>query len=93
MNYNGKEYPVELEGLSVGDLGVSTMEAAGKVYDLADLAAFDGNYTTAAVGAVAGGISVALMKNQNGVTVELISTTQGVRFELAGTEVESRIRR
>lgn len=92
LSYKGKEYPVHVRGLTVGDVGVSRIEAAGNVYNLAKLADFDGNYTTAAFGAaLAGGASAAVMKNQNGVTVELLSTTQGVRFELARAGVEMKI--
>src|SRR5947208_15945021 len=73
LNYKGKEYPIDVKGLSVGDVGVTKVEASGKVYNLSKLADFDGNYTAAGAGlTAAGGAGAAVMKNQNGVTVELV---------------------
>src|SRR5438309_5306481 len=34
LNYKGKEYPIDVKGLSVGDVGVTKVEASGKVYNL-----------------------------------------------------------
>jgi len=80
------------EGVSVGDVGVTSIEASGKVFDLKTSAIFDGNYTTVDAGVTAaGGAGVAVMKNQNGVTVELLSTTQGVQIGLGGAGVDMKI--
>ncbi len=93
LTYKGKEYPVSVNGLSVGDVGVSKIEASGKVYGLKSLADFDGNYTAVKAGmTVAGGGSVAAMRNQNGVTVELVATTRGVKFTLGGAGVDMKIK-
>jgi len=87
-----KEYPISVKGVSVGDVGVTSIEASGKVFDLKSLRDFDGNYTTIDAGATAaGGAGVAVMKNQNGVTVELLSTTQGVQIGLGGAGVDMKI--
>jgi hypothetical protein len=77
LTYKGKSYPVSVEGLSVGAVGITEATAKGKVYGLTDLTKFDGVYTAAAVGAttVAGG-NVAAMKNQNDVRIELFSITR-----------------
>jgi hypothetical protein len=94
LTYQGKEYPLDVKGLSVGDVGASKIEAAGKVYNLKSLADFDGNYTGVAAGvAVAGGGGVTTMKNQNGVTVDLNSTTQGVKFMLGGGGVDMKVKK
>ena len=94
LAYKGKRYPVEVTGLTVGDVGITKIEASGDVYGLRKLSDFDGNYTAAAVGAtVAGGAGAAVMKNQNGVTVELVSTTQGVKITVGGAGVSMKIRR
>src|SRR5205814_411277 len=80
LSYKGKEYPIDVKGLSVGDVGVTKIEASGSVYNLSKLEDFDGNYTAVGAGlTAAGGAGAAAMKNQNGVTVELVSTTQGVK--------------
>jgi hypothetical protein len=83
LTYAGKTYPVKVEGLSVGELGVIRGTARGKVSNLERLEDFSGNYL--AVGAeatAAGGAGVTVMRNQNGVVVELTSTTQGASILL-----------
>ena len=94
LTFQGKEHPVDAKGLSVGDVGVSKIEASGKVYNLKKLEDFDGNYTAVGAGAtVAGGGSVVTMKNQNGVKVDLVATTQGVKFALGGGGVDMHIKK
>jgi hypothetical protein len=94
LSYKGKEYPVDVKGLSVGDVGVAKIEASGKVYNLKSLEDFDGNYTAAAGGVTAaGGASAAVMKNQSGVTVELVSTTQGVKVTIGAAGVDMKIKK
>jgi len=94
LTYKGKDYPVDVTGLSVGDVGVSKIEASGKVYNLKGLADFDGNYTAVGAGAtVAGGGAVTTMRNQNGVTVDLVATTQGVKFALGGGGVDMKVKK
>ena len=94
LTHQGKDYPVDVKGLSVGDVGVTKIEASGKVYNLKSIADFDGNYAAVGAGAtVAGGGSVVAMKNQNGVTVELVATTQGVKFALGGGGVDMKIKK
>ena len=93
LTYKGKDYPVDVKGLSVGDVGATKIEASGKVYNLNNLSDFNGNYTAVGAGlTVAGGGSVSAMKNQNGVTVELVSTTQGLKFALGGGGVDMKIK-
>ena len=90
--YKGKEYPVSVEGLSVGSVGITSATASGKVYQLKDIKDFGGNYTAFSAGATAaGGGSVTTMRNQNGVTVELFSTTQGVKLTLGPSGVRIKI--
>jgi len=93
LTYKGKDYSVDVKGLSVGDVGVTKIEGAGKVYNLKNVDDFNGNYTAVAAGmTAAGGGSVTAMKNQNGVTVEMVSTTQGVKFMLGGGGVDMKIK-
>jgi hypothetical protein len=94
LTYNGKTYPISVNGLSVGDVGATKLEASGNVTDLKKLDDFDGNYTALGAGAtVAGGGSAVGMKNQNGVTVTLVSTTQGVKFTLGAAGVSMKIKK
>src|SRR5262249_1630295 len=84
LTYKGKDYPISVTGLSVGDVGITKVEASGKVYNLKNLDDFNGNYTAASIGAtVAGGGAITGMKDQNGGGVELVSTEQGGTFLLA----------
>jgi hypothetical protein len=84
LNYQGKSYPVKVEGLSVGELGVQRATASGDVFNLKKLADFNGNFVAGAAGAtVGGGAGITAMKNQNGVVIELKSTTQGASLKLA----------
>jgi ABC-type glycerol-3-phosphate transport system substrate-binding protein len=83
LTYAGKTYPVKVEGLSVGEVGVTRATAKGEVSNLANLDDFSGNYVAVGAGATAaGGADVTLMRNQNGVVVELTSTTQGASLKL-----------
>jgi hypothetical protein len=92
LTYKGKDYEVEVKGLSVGDVGISKIEANGSVYNLKKLEDFDGNFTAASAGlTVAGGASATAMRNQNGVVVELVSTTKGLKFTLAAAGVSMRV--
>jgi hypothetical protein len=84
LTYQGKTYPVKVEGLSVGDVGIQSATATGDVFNLKKLADFNGNYTAGAAGAtIGGGAGITAMKNQNGVVIELKSTTQGANLKLA----------
>jgi hypothetical protein len=79
LHYKGKTYDLNVDGLTVGSVGASSIQAQGKVYHLNKLSDFDGNYAAVVGGATVGGGGGGLaMKNQNGVVVELVATTQGV---------------
>src|SRR5262245_47579863 len=93
LTYKGKRYPVEVKGLSVGSVGVSSVTARGNVYNLKRLEDFNGNYTAAKAGAtVGGGGSVATMQNQNGVKINITSTSRGLKFTLAAEGVDLRLK-
>jgi hypothetical protein len=86
LTYKGKKYPIKVEGLSVGEVGISRATARGDVYDLKKVEDFSGNFAAAGVGAtVGGGAGATAMKNQNGVVIELVSTTQGASLKLAAS--------
>jgi hypothetical protein len=93
LSFAGKEYPVQVEGLSVGDVGATRVEAAGVVHNLNKLSDFDGNYTAIRADLTAGGGGgVISMRNQNGVQVELFSTTQGAKVALGPSGVNMKIK-
>ena len=89
LNYQGKKHSVKVDGLSVGEVGVTRATATGNVYNLKNLADFDGNYVAGGAEAtVAGGAGVSALKNQNGVVIELKSTTQGANLKLAAEGIK-----
>jgi hypothetical protein len=94
LTYKGKDYPISVNGLSLGKVGITGASASGEVYNLKKLKNFDGNYTAAGAGmTVVGGRSAVTMSNQNGVRVRLISSTRGVDVTLGGGGVEMRLKK
>ncbi len=94
LTYEGKQYPISVNGLSVSDVGVSKISASGSVSGLKKLEDFDGTYTAVGAGAtVAGGGSAVSMRNQNGVTVNLVATSKGLKFTLGGAGVSMSIKK
>jgi hypothetical protein len=84
LSYQGQQYPFRVTGLSVLDVGVSSITGSGRVRNLHRVADFNGNYVAATAGVtVAGGGSVTSLRNQNGVVIDGITTAQGVRLTLA----------
>jgi hypothetical protein len=90
LTYQGKQYPISVEGLSVGaTVGGASYTASGDVYGLKSLDDFNGNYTAAAAGiTVGGGAEGTKMQNQKGVTIKVLSTTTGLTFNLATAGVK-----
>ncbi len=91
LTYQGKQYPFKVSGLSAGDIGFASAEAAGDVLNLKNLEDFSGTYTSFGAGmTVAGGGGGATMRNQNGVVLNVVATTQGLTFKLGidGVKIE-----
>jgi hypothetical protein len=81
--YKGNTYNVKVTGFAVGDVGVASIDATGDVYNLTNIADFDGNYVAAGVGAtIAGGGTVMAMENPHGVVIQVRSTTAGLHLNL-----------
>jgi hypothetical protein len=93
LTFQGKKYPVEVKGLSVIDVGVTKVEAFGKVYGLKQLEDFNGNYTSAtAEGTLGGGAGATKMKNQKGVVIDLFTTTKGINLKLAPSGISLKLK-
>jgi hypothetical protein len=89
LTYKGKKHKVKVEGLTVGELGVTRASARGDVFNLKKLEDFPGNYTAAGAGAtVGGGAGATIMRNQNGVEIRMTSTTQGASLKLAASGIK-----
>src|SRR4030095_10003996 len=67
LSYKGKTYAFSVNGLSVVDLGISTVTATGDVSNLSKVEDFSGNYAAGEAGiALAGGQRDLIMKHANG---------------------------
>jgi hypothetical protein len=93
LKFKGKEYKFEINGLSLIDVGVSSITATGHVYHLTNVSDFAGTYVAAEVGiALGAGGGAQAMKNQNGVTMKLTSTKAGIKFKLAPEGVKIQLK-
>ena len=89
LTYKGKKYPFKVEGLSVGDIGITKAEATGSVNNLKKLDDFSGKYLSAAAEATVGlGAGAVAMQNDKGVVVYLFPKTKGINLKLAGEGVK-----
>jgi hypothetical protein len=89
LTYKGKHYPFKIDGLSVGDVGITEAKAEGKVYNLKKLADFSGKYlASSAEATLALGAGATAMQNENGVVLHLFPKTKGVNLKLAGEGVK-----
>jgi hypothetical protein len=84
LTYDGKTYPISVNGLSALDVGASKYSASGTVTNLKSLKDIEGTYVAGEAGAtVAGGVSVSSMKNDKGVVIKFNTTRAGLQFTLA----------
>lgn len=83
--YDGTTHDFKVSGLSVVDLGVSSIEAEGDVYHLVEAKDLEGSFLSGeAGGAFIKGGSASAMKNEQGVVMKLKSTQEGIKLTLAG---------
>jgi len=93
LRYQGRTYRFSVTGISVGDVGISSISAVGNVYNLYRPSDLSGNYAAVGAGvAVAGGVGGVTMKNQRGVLIQLYSVQQGVQLTIGpqGFNIELR---
>jgi hypothetical protein len=85
MLNNGKQYKFTVRGLEVGGVGFSDVHATGEVYNLHNLADFNGVYVAAEANATVGsGTGAQTMRNEHGIVIKLSSAQTGVKLTLAG---------
>jgi len=89
LTYGDKTYDFTVGGLGVGGFGVSSIEATGEVYNLADLSDFEGAYgqarTGIAVGTVGGGNL--WLENPAGVYIHLAAKRKGLALSIGADAV------
>lgn len=84
LHYGDRTYQIRLSGVSLIDVGAAKTSTLGEVYNLAKLEDFPGRYSAVTAGvAVAGGGSVAYLKNAKGVVIRLHSSAIGMRLNLS----------
>jgi len=97
LTYKGKDYPVKVNGLSVGKVGITSSSAFGEIFNLKHRQDFNGHYNVGAAGTrgvtLGGGKSGTLMTNQAGVIVRVSSTQKGVNVNATGSGVDMQIQR
>ena len=89
LSFRGTQYPFKVGGVGVGGIGLSTIDAAGEVYNLRDLAQFGGTFGQArygfAIGTSSGGDL--WMQNESGVILHLKAKRTGLILSLGGDAV------
>ena len=97
LSYKGKDYPVKVNGLSVGKVGMTGSSAYGEIFNLKHLQDFNGHYNVGAQGTrgvtIAKGKASTLMTNQAGVIVRLAATQTGLDVNATGGGVDMQIQR
>jgi hypothetical protein len=87
----GKTYPLKIDGLTVGNVGITKASAWGRVYNLKNVSDISGTYAAVGTGAtVGGGGSAIAMRNTKGVVIDIFTTTEGVSLGIgtAGVKIE-----
>jgi hypothetical protein len=81
VTFQGQAYPCRIDGLSIGEGGISSADASGHVYHLTHIEDFSGHDLAVSAGALlAGGGDVATLRNQHGVVIDLTATSQGAKM-------------
>lgn len=88
---NGQEHGFKVKGVSLGDLGISSMVGEGPVANLENIEDFAGHYVAVeAAAAIGKGASALTMRNENGVVITLDSRLTGAQLTLGaqGLDIE-----
>jgi len=83
LTFQGRKYPLSFGGISVGTIGVATVELVGTASHLRSAADIAGSYTAVGAGfAFVGGPKVARLQNASGVVLELHGVQIGLDVSL-----------
>src|SRR5215469_3686155 len=84
LTFNGKSYRLSIGGVSVGTIGVATVNLVGTARNLRTAADIAGTYAAASASvAIVGGAKVATLKNEKGVILELHGVQLGLEASLS----------
>jgi hypothetical protein len=89
---DGSEHKFKVSGLDVVAVGFKQATGVGKVYNLKNVADFEGQYVKgAAAVTVGGGVGATSLRNDKGVVVNMTSVGQGVDIRLSASGVEVKL--
>jgi hypothetical protein len=84
LTFKGKDYPLRVEGVSVGTIGVAGVDLVGTATNMQTASDITGVYSAASASlAVAGGGKVATVKNSKGVVLQLRGKEVGFEASLS----------
>ena len=94
VDFRGARYPIEVSGLKVGTIGISSYDLNGEVLNIHHIEEIEGSYSAgeASATAIAGAGSID-MTNGNGVEIRANSSSGGLELTLAGGGVNIRLKR
>ena len=82
LHYGRRTYRFSVSGISIADVGFSTVRGTGRVYNLHRLQDFSGTYAAATGEATVGsGLSGQILRNANGVQIRVDNVTSGARLQ------------
>ncbi|HXK22129.1 MAG TPA: alginate export family protein [Myxococcota bacterium] len=82
LEFEGKTYPVRVDGVVIGAVGVNEIDASGEVTGLTKAEDLNGDFTAMSGGLTVGpkGQGVLVMRNNKGVRVELQGSSTGLQI-------------
>ena len=81
LEFEGKTYPVRVDGFVLGGVGTASVEAKGEVTGLTRAEDLSGDFTAVATGVTVGrGSGRFVMRNDKGVRIELDGTASGLQL-------------
>jgi hypothetical protein len=84
LTYNGKTYRLSVGGVSVGTLGIASVDLAGTASHLRTATDIAGTYGAASAGlAIVGGGRVARLQNEKGVILDVQGVELGAEVSLS----------
>jgi len=94
LHFKGKNYPLQVSGLSVGEVGANKYDARGEVYHLTKVSDIEGTYAAGAGGVtVGGGVGGIQMQNGAGVVIHASATSAGLNMKLGPSGVTIKLKK
>ena len=83
LEFQGKTYPVRVDGFVLGAVGAAALEASGTVTGLTKAEDLNGDFTAVSTGVTVGeGVQKLLMRNDKGVRIVMDGTSSGFQLGL-----------